>query len=63
MILMHKGYAEKEQTLGSEQSVITSLIGNTHMCLCGECKPLETELKVFVVWTQTNFLSLLIERK
>ena len=36
-------YAEEEQTPESEQSILTSRIGNTHWCLCGECKPMETE--------------------
>ena len=47
-------YAEEEQTPESEQSILTSRIGNTHWCLCGECKPMETE--VSVVWTRTKFL-------
>ena len=36
-------YAEEEQTPESVQSILTSRIGNIHWCLCGECKPMETE--------------------
>ena len=36
-------YAEEEQTPESEQSILASRIGNIHWCLCGECKPMETE--------------------
>lgn len=36
-------YAEEEQTPESKQSILTSRIGNIHWCLCGECKPMETE--------------------